>query len=430
MKKPSMIPQIAIAVVVGILVGLLIPASGNYLKIVGDVFLRLMQMAIPILILGQIVQAVGSINPKELTSLGGRTIAVFGISSLAAALWGVLMAVIFNPGYGVKMTGFQDASIKAQEISITDTILNFVPKNIFDSLTQGSIIQIIVFALFFGLALNKYLQSHPETQLFQIIVDFNEVIITVIRYVMYLAPLGIFALIASTISHLGLQIILPLVKYLLVYGLGTILFLGIWILVITLYCKVSPLRLITNMKNMSVMALATTSSAITLPVALEETETKLGLSKRITNLVLPLGMSLNSNGSAMHMAFTVMTIAQMYQLDFDITKMIYLAITATFVSLANAVVPGAGLVSLAVIVPQMGLPIESIAIFAGVEWFVGMLRTILNVNSDVYSAILVAKSVDEIDYTVFNSSNKFPFLRLMIKEQAQWKKWLSLHRKN
>ncbi|AUC57273.1 dicarboxylate/amino acid:cation symporter [Enterococcus faecalis] len=406
MKKPSMITQIAIAVVVGILVGLLIPASGNYLKIVGDVFLRLMQMAIPILILGQIVQAVGSINPKELTSLGGRTIAVFGISSLAAALWGVLMAVIFNPGYGVKMTGFQDASIKAQEISITDTILNFVPKNIFDSLTQGSIIQIIVFALFFGLALNKYLQSHPETQLFQIIVDFNEVIITVIRYVMYLAPLGIFALIASTISHLGLQIILPLVKYLLVYGLGTILFLGIWILVITLYCKVSPLRLITNMKNMSVMALATTSSAITLPVALEETETKLGLSKRITNLVLPLGMSLNSNGSAMHMAFTVMTIAQMYQLDFDITKMIYLAITATFVSLANAVVPGAGLVSLAVIVPQMGLPIESIAIFAGVEWFVGMLRTILNVNSDVYSAIIVAKSVDEIDYTVFNSSNK------------------------
>ncbi|EGO2587633.1 dicarboxylate/amino acid:cation symporter [Enterococcus faecalis] len=406
MKKPSMITQIAIAVVVGILVGLLIPASGNYLKIVGDVFLRLMQMAIPILILGQIVQAVGSINPKELTSLGGRTIAVFGISSLAAALWGVLMAVIFNPGYGVKMTGFQDASIKAQEISITDTILNFVPKNIFDSLTQGSIIQIIVFALFFGLALNKYLQSHPETQLFQIIVDFNEVIITVIRFVMYLAPLGIFALIASTISHLGLQIILPLVKYLLVYGLGTILFLGIWILVITLYCKVSPLRLIKNMKNMSVMALATTSSAITLPVALEETETKLGLSKRITNLVLPLGMSLNSNGSAMHMAFTVMTIAQMYQLEFDITKMIYLAITATFVSLANAVVPGAGLVSLAVIVPQMGLPIESIAIFAGVEWFVGMLRTILNVNSDVYSAILVAKSVDEIDYTVFNSSNK------------------------
>ena len=104
----------------------------------------------------------------------------------------------------------------------------------------------------------------------------------------------------------------------------------------------------------------------------------------------------------MHMAITVMTISQMYQMDFDIPKMITVAVTATFVSLANAVVPGAGLVSLAIIVPQLGLPIESIAIFAGVEWFVGMLRTFLNVNSDVYSAILVARSENEIDYEIFN----------------------------
>jgi Na+/H+-dicarboxylate symporter len=148
--------------------------------------------------------------------------------------------------------------------------------------------------------------------------------------------------------------------------------------------------------------LATTSSAITLPIAMEESQNKLGLSSRITNLVLPLGMSLNSNGSAMHMAITVMTIAQMYQINFDGIQMVTVAVTATFVSLANAVVPGAGLVSLAIIVPQLGLPIESIALFAGVEWFVGMLRTILNVNSDVYSALLIAKSADELDYRVFN----------------------------
>ncbi len=150
------------------------------------------------------------------------------------------------------------------------------------------------------------------------------------------------------------------------------------------------------------MALATTSSAITLPIAMEESQNKLGLSSRITNLVLPLGMSLNSNGSAMHMAITVMTIAQMYQINFDGIQMVTVAVTATFVSLANSVVPGAGLVSLAIIVPQLGLPIESIALFAGVEWFVGMLRTILNVNSDVYSALLIAKSADELDYRVFN----------------------------
>lgn len=405
MKKVSMITQIVIAVVLGVAFGLLLPKIGVELKIIGDAFLRLMQMAIPVLILGQIIQAVAGINPQELTKLGGKTIAVFGISSFLAAIWGVAMAVVFNPGRGIDLAGAQDLGIQTQEITPAETFLNFLPTNIFDSLSKGSIIQIIVFALFFGIGLNRYIQSKPESKLFELIIDFNEVIINVIRYVMLVAPLGIFALIASTISNLGLQIILPLIKYLLVYATASLLFMGLWILIITIYCKVNPIQLVRNMKSMTVMALATTSSAITLPIAMEEAHEKLGLSDRITNLVLPLGMSLNSNGSAMHMALTVMTISQMYQMDFDLSKMITVAITATFVSLANAVVPGAGLVSLAIIVPQLGLPIESIAIFAGVEWFVGMLRTFLNVNSDVYSAIVVARSVNEIDYEVFNQKN-------------------------
>lgn len=405
MKKVSMITQIVIAVILGVAFGLLLPKIGVELKIIGDAFLRLMQMAIPVLILGQIIQAVARINPQELTKLGGKTIAVFGISSFLAAIWGVAMAVVFNPGRGIDLAGAQDLGIQTQEITPAETFLNFLPTNIFDSLSKGSIIQIIVFALFFGIGLNRYIQSKPESKLFELIIDFNEVIINVIRYVMLVAPLGIFALIASTISNLGLQIILPLIKYLLVYATASLLFMGLWILMITIYCKVNPIQLVKNMKSMTVMALATTSSAITLPIAMEEAHEKLGLSDRITNLVLPLGMSLNSNGSAMHMALTVMTISQMYQMDFDLSKMITVAITATFVSLANAVVPGAGLVSLAIIVPQLGLPIESIAIFAGVEWFVGMLRTFLNVNSDVYSAIVVARSVNEIDYEVFNQKN-------------------------
>lgn len=405
MKKVSMITQIVIAVILGVAFGLLLPKIGVELKIIGDAFLRLMQMAIPVLILGQIIQAVAGINPQELTKLGGKTIAVFGISSFLAAIWGVAMAVVFNPGRGIDLAGAQDLGIQTQEITPAETFLNFLPTNIFDSLSKGSIIQIIVLALFFGIGLNRYIQSKPESKLFELIIDFNEVIINVIRYVMLVAPLGIFALIASTISNLGLQIILPLIKYLLVYATASLLFMGLWILMITIYCKVNPIQLVKNMKSMTIMALATTSSAITLPIAMEEAHEKLGLSDRITNLVLPLGMSLNSNGSAMHMALTVMTISQMYQMDFDLSKMITVAITATFVSLANAVVPGAGLVSLAIIVPQLGLPIESIAIFAGVEWFVGMLRTFLNVNSDVYSAIVVARSVNEIDYEVFNQKN-------------------------
>lgn len=401
-KKISMTNQIVIAVLLGIILGLALPGFSKNLEIVGTLFLRLMQMSIPILVLGQIVQAVGGIKIKELTNLGGRTIVVFGVSSVLASAWGILFAIIFQPGRGIAISNVGEKVVEAQQISIHETLVGFFPSNIFASLSEGSIVQIIVFALFFGLGLSKYQEAHPDAAFGKILVEFNEIVLNVIRFVMYFAPIGIAALIASTISSLGINIILPLLKYLLVYGIATISFIGIWVIVISLYCRVSPLKLLKNTKEMSIMALATTSSAVTLPTAMEESHEKIGLSDRVVNLVLTLGMSLNSNGSAMHMPITVMTIAQLYDVDYSLQTILYLAVLATFVSLANAVVPGAGLVSLAIIVPQMGLPIESIAIFAGVEWFVGMLRTILNVNSDVFSAIIVGKSVNELDYTIFN----------------------------
>ena len=155
------------------------------------------------------------------------------------------------------------------------------------------------------------------------------------------------------------------------------------------------------MTQMSLMALATTSSAVTLPTEMKDAREKLGISERVTKLVLPLGMTLNSNGSAMHMAFTVVTIAQIYGIQYSGGQYLYVAALAAMVSLANAVVPGAGLVSLAIVVPQMGLPVEVIALFAGVEWFVGMLRTILNVDSDVFTALIVAKSENGINYDLY-----------------------------
>lgn len=145
------------------------------------------------------------------------------------------------------------------------------------------------------------------------------------------------------------------------------------------------------MSRMSVMALATTSSAVTFPVELKDAKEKIGIKEDIAQIVLSLGMSLNSNGSAMHMAITLVTISQIYNINYGYSTLIYIALLSTLASLANAVVPGAALVSLTIVIPQMGLPIESIAIFAGVDWFVGMFRTILNVDSDVFSAIIVAK---------------------------------------
>ncbi len=402
-KKISMITQIMIAVVLGILFSLVFDEFSKSLRVIGDIFLRLIQMSIPLLVFGQIIEAIARLNPDEVGGIGRKTIAVFAVSSVMAAFWGILFATVFKPGSGVLIEGLNSGvEVAAQELSLNETLLGFIPTNIFSSLANGSIIQIIVFAFIFGVAFSLYRSTHESSKLLPLLIEFNEIIIKLITLIMRIAPIGIFALIAAIISELGAGVIVPLLRYLAIYGVATASFLMLWIGFISLTCRMNPFRLIRNMLPMSVMALATTSSAITLPLAIEDSEEKLGLGNRIIKLVLPLGMSLNSNGSAMHMAITVVTIAQIYGVEYGYDKIIYIGIISALVSLANAVVPGAGLVSLAIIVPQMGLPLESIALFAGVEWFVGMLRTILNVTSDVFTAILVAKTEDEIDYLVFN----------------------------
>lgn len=396
MKKLSLIAQIVLAVIVGVVFGLAFPTLPSYFSIVGKIFLRLMQMSIPVLILGQIIHALGSINRKEVSRIGGRTVAIFAISTLIAAFWGILFGQFFKPGQGVEINLVGQKVIEARELSFTETFTEFFPSNIFSALSSGTIIQIIIFALIFGLALNRFMEKKPSSPILSMIEDLNDIIMNVIRMVMTLAPLGVFSLVADTASSAGASVILPLIKYLLIYSMATAIFLGLWILVVSLYCRKSPRFIMAGVKNMSIVALTTVSSAVTLPIAMEGSKKDLGIGDRVTNLVLPLGVSLNSNGAAMHMAITVVTAAQLYGLEMSLERLVYLGILASLVSLANAVVPGASIVSLAIIFPQMGVPLEAVALFAGVDYFVGMIRTILNVDSDVFTAMLVAKSVNDL----------------------------------
>ncbi|SCZ79606.1 dicarboxylate/amino acid:cation symporter [Acidaminobacter hydrogenoformans] len=399
-EKKSMTLKIMCSMVAGIFFGSVFQEGAQAVRILGDIFLRMIQMAIVPLILGQIIESVGGLNPKELGKLGVKTVMIFSVSSYLAAAFGIFMGVMLKPGLGLQMTQttIQQSSAN-QLLSLNETVLGFFPKNIFQSMAEGNIVQIIVFALLFGIALSYSRLEGKGESIYEGIKHLNAIIIKMIYLVMRLAPLGIFSLVASTIGELGLEVILPLVKYLLVYGVATFLFLGLWFIVASLYTKIKVLNLIKGMTQMSFMALATTSSAVTLPTAMKDASEKLRISERINKLVLPLGMSLNSNGSAMHMAITVVTISQFWDVEYSIATYFYIAGLAMILSLANAVVPGAGLVSLAIILPQMNLPLESIAFFAGVEWFVGMLRTILNVDSDVFTALLVAKSENEIAQT-------------------------------
>ena len=402
-KKLGMTSKIVIATILGVLAGWLLGERAVSIKLLGDIFLRLIQMSIVLLVLGQIVEAVGNLNPRELGKVGLKTLVIFAVSSLLAAAFGVFIASMFKVGKSIDTDALGGGEIiTAQAGSVSETILSFFPSNIIQSMASGTIVHLIVFAILFGVALSFIRVNSEHDLLMKTINQFNDTIIKLIYIVMQIAPIGVFALIASTIGQMGVQVVLPLAKYIGIYGMGTFIFLAVWILIVSVYCRVGILKLCRNMMNMSLLALVTTSSAITLPVAMADAESKLGISKPVTKLVLPLGVSLNSNGAAMHIALTIVTIAQIYGIEYSMTTLMYIVVLATLTSLANAVVPGAGLISLAIVVPAMNLPLESIALFAGVEWFTGMLRTILNVDSDVFSAMLVAKSENQLDHKVFN----------------------------
>ncbi len=402
--KLSMTTKIMLAVILGVLFGVLSDGDLTSLKLIGDIFLRLIQMSIILLVMGQIIEAVGGLNSKELSRRGLKTIGIFLGTSFLAALFGILMGYWLKPGVGNQL----DALTKGVDIdpnsigTASDVILNFFSPNVIQSMAEGNIAQIIIFSVLFGIAMSLVRVESGAEKVLGFIKEFNHIILKLVLMIMNLAPFGIFALIASTIGKLGLGVMMPLLKYLGVYGLATTIYLLLFTIAIAMICQIKLPKLMRGMFQMSVIALATTSSAITLPTAMKDAKEKLGISERVSKFVLPLGMTLNSNGAAMHMAITVTTIAQIYGAEYSLVQYIFIAALSTLVSLSNAVVPGAGLVSMAIIIPQMGLPLESIAIFAGVEWFVGMLRTILNVDSDVYAALLVAKSENDIDYSVYD----------------------------
>lgn len=402
-KKLNMTYKIMIAMILGVIVGTIGKEKVEGIKILGDIFLRLIQMSIIFLVMGQVIEAVGNLNPKELGKQGIKVITIFFVTSVLAAVLGILFAFIFKPGIGLKIGSVNNIdSLKDANIgTMSELLLGFFSNNIVKSMSDGVIVQVIVFALLFGLALSFYRSENKESKLINIISEFNNVILKMISLIMKIAPIGIFSLITSTIGQNGIEVVIPLSKYILIYALATLIYLLLFFVVSSSYCKINLISLIKGMFGISVMALATTSSAVTLPTEMKDAKEKLGISENVNKLVLPLGMSLNSNGSAMHMAFTIITISQIYNITYSPSEYAYIALLATLISLANAVVPGAGLISLAIIVPQLGLPLEAVAIFAGVEWFVGMLRTILNVDSDTLTALIVAKGSNDIDYSVY-----------------------------
>ncbi|HCD43649.1 MAG TPA: dicarboxylate/amino acid:cation symporter [Lachnoclostridium sp.] len=401
--KLSMTVQIMIGMAAGLLLGICFGDKVKDIKLLGDIFLRLIQMSVVVMIMGAVTESVAKLDPKELGRFGVKMLFWFLLTTVLAAAAGAAMGQFFLPGKGLSLP-VSDQIVQTSDKGLYNIILDFLPSNIVQSMANSNMIQVIIFSVLFGASLGSNRINKERSQLMGVIKEFNEVILGIVHKVMNLAPLGIGALLAYTAGTTGIKVIMPLIKFLLIFGCGSLLYLGVMIAFVSFYCKTNPFHVGIKLCNMTIVAFTTTSSAVTLPTKMEDSEKKLGVSKKVSGIVNPLGMTLNSNGLSMFLALACITVSQIYGIPLPMPQLVRVIVLSTLACLGTVAVPGGGLVALATVIPALGLPLESIAFLSSIDWFSGMFRTILNVDIDALVAMLIAKDEKELDYGILNGN--------------------------
>ncbi|WEV37076.1 dicarboxylate/amino acid:cation symporter [Lactobacillus sp. ESL0677] len=402
MHKISLTGQITIGVIIGALVGWLLPKWAENLTIVGDIFLRLLQMVIVWLILGAVIEALGSLKFAELGKLGLKTCLWFTITTILAAVEGVLLGIVFKPGTMLRLPNLVKTKVVLHSsVNLRAAILHLFPDNIFASLTKGNVIQVIVFAVLFGLVLSRANENNEYHLVLKLIKQFNQLIVKLVMLIIKLAPLGIACMFASTIAKNGGKVFLPLLYFLVLYAVAVIVFLLALFIFVGLVAHVSFWGLVKGLTRIIVVAFTTTSSAATLPIEMIDAQEKLGVSKSVTQLVLPLGMALNSNGLALYLSLVCITLMQLYGASLAPVLLLRIILLAVLSCLGTVVVPGGGIVALTIALPVLGFPNTCIALFAGIDWFVGMFRAVANVVGDTITAVGVAASTSQLNRDVY-----------------------------
>lgn len=404
MKKLTFSNTMIIATVLGFFAGLIFKDFMANFKFLGDIFLRLMQMSVVLLIMGAIIESVGALKPKDLGTLGLKTISMFVITTIVAATVGILVVNLIQPGEGVIGVLPQEYTGNLFEGNVIDLMVDFVPRNIMASMSSGNIIQVIVFAIFFGLAISFLQENEDVWKIYQFIQSFNVVIMQIIKIVMKFAPIGVFALLANITGTIGFAVVVPLFKFLLSMFLGSFLVIVLFLALISIYAKINPFSFLRKIKNSIIVSATTTSSAISLPIQMEDCEERLGISRRVSRLVNPLAMTLNSDGLALTISIACIMIAQFYGIDLSLSQQIVIVAVSTLTTMGNLLVPGGALVAIAIAFQMVGLPLEGVALLAGVDWFAGIARTLLNVIDDILVAFYVAVSEKEFDRDIFDRS--------------------------
>ncbi|WOV83296.1 dicarboxylate/amino acid:cation symporter [Sporosarcina jeotgali] len=395
----NLVTQIFTAFVLAIILGSIFGSKIDFLQPLGDLFLRLIKFVIAPLILSTLVVGVASMSdPKQLGRIGVKTIAYYLSTTAVAIIIGLAVAFLINPGTGVNITADEGSipeAAVAEPQSPIDTFLNIVPTNPFEALASGNILQIIFFALFIGIAITMIGEkAAPVLTFFE---GFAEIMYKITGIIMRVAPFGILGLMAPVVGEYGLSVLLPLLKVVIAVYIACIVHaLIVYSIAVKTIGKLSPITFFKGIFPAALVAFSTASSAGTLPVTIKNTTENLGVPKRIASFVLPLGATINMDGTAIYQGVAVVFIAQFFDLQLTFLQLLTVVLTTVLASIGTAGVPGAGMIMLAMVLNSVNMPLEGIALIAGIDRVLDMMRTSVNIVGDASAAVIVAGSEREI----------------------------------
>jgi DAACS family dicarboxylate/amino acid:cation (Na+ or H+) symporter len=404
--------RILLGMIAGIIVGSILNAYGmavpgleaflveGVFHVVGSIFISLLQLMVVPLVLVSLVCGVTALGDlRSLGRVGGKTLALYMMTTAIAIVLALTIASLVSPGEGFEFSD-QDISFESSDAPpLSEVLIDMFPQNPIRAMAEGQMLQIIVFALLFGFSIT--LAGERGKHVINLFSDLNEVIMKMVLLIIKLAPIGVFALLARTFATEGLALILPLAGYFFAVVAGLILQLLVTYTTLLRLAGLSPRRFFAQIRTPMSFAFSTSSSSATIPVTLDTLESRLGVSNSIASFTVPLGATINMDGTAIMQGVATVFIANVYGIDLAMSDYLMVILTATLASIGTAAVPSAGLIMLAMVLSQIGLPVEGIALIIGIDRLLDMLRTSINIAGDCAVSCIVAQSERALDKNIF-----------------------------
>ena len=415
-EKIGLSTQIFIALLIGALFGVVIHywIPSSYIKdtvivegvlyVVGQGFIRLMQMlVVPLVFCSLICGSMAIGDTKTLGKVGVKTIGFYLVTTALAVCVALGSALLINPGRGLDMDAVQKGTVSSttEATSLVDTLLNIIPKNPVQSMANGDMLPIIVFALFVGIMLAKLgTRGSVVANFFS---QFNDVMMEMTMAIMKIAPIGVFCLIARTFATVGFSAFAPMLKYMGNVTLAlAIQCLIVYQILLFVFTRLNPLKFIKKFLPVMGFAFSTATSNATIPMSIDTLSKKMGVSKQISSFTIPLGATINMDGTSIMQGVAVVFIAQAYGIPLTMGNLATVVVTATLASIGTAGVPSVGLVTLAMVLNSVGLPTEGIALIMGIDRILDMIRTAVNITGDAVCTTIVCHQEGSLNREVFN----------------------------